>query len=92
MSSCFGKFCKTKNASPRRKTPSPKRSPRRVVGFTKASGAYVFKAKNGTLETNNHRQVKYVVNKKYPEFTGYYTLPEFKALAAAPSWNFSVKK
>ena len=92
MFSCFGKFCKTKSASPRRKTPSPKRSPRRVVGFTKASGAYVFKAKNGTLETNNHRQVKYVVNKKYPEFTGYYTLPEFKALAAVPSWNFSVKK
>ena len=92
MFSCFGKFCKTKSMSPRRKTPSPKSSPRRVVGFTKASGAYVFKAKNGTLETNNHRQVKYVVNKKYPEFTGYYTLPEFKALAAAPSWNLSVKK
>jgi hypothetical protein len=93
MFSCFGKFCKTKSLSPRRKTPSPKRSPaRKVVGFTKTTGAYVYRAKNGKLETNNHREVKYVVNKKHSNYSGYYTLPEFKALAAAPSWNFSVKK
>lgn len=90
MFSCFGKFCKTKSMSPRK---SPNKSPvRKWVGYTKRTGATVFKTKNGKLATNNNREVKYVVNKKYPEFSGYYTLPEFKALAATPSWNFSVKK
>jgi len=55
------------------------------------NGSYVFK-KNGKLVTNNGREVKYVVNRNYPNFTGYYTLAEFKKHAAKPVWNFAVKK
>lgn len=94
MWSCFGKSCtKTKSMSPRKspkKSPSPSKSPaRKVVGFTKMGGTPVFKNKtSGKLSLNNGRQVKYVVDRKYPEYTGYYTLGEFKKLASMPNWNF----
>jgi hypothetical protein len=64
-----------------------------MMGFTKTGGSAVFKNKStGKMFLNNGRQVKYVVNRKYPEYTGYYTANEFKKLASTPSWNFSVKK
>lgn len=89
MLGCFRKSCKTKSASPRRKTPSPHKSPAREkwVGSTKMNGTNVY-SKNGKLGTRGGNVVKYVVNRQFPQFTGYYTAAEFKRLAALPVWNF----
>jgi hypothetical protein len=45
-------------------------------------------SKNGKLGTRGGNVVKYVVNRQFPQFTGYYTAAEFKRLAALPVWNF----
>jgi hypothetical protein len=91
MLGCFGKSCKTKSASPRRKTPSPRRSPA-VKGFT-VIGRRPIVRKNGVLKTNFGQKVFWVVNTKKTNAnkTGYYTKAELNTLLSTPNWNFSIK-
>ena len=58
------------------------------MGFTKINSLIVWKYPNGKLSSNNGKQVMKIVNRKYPEMSGYYTKPEFNRLAAMPNWNF----
>ena len=82
---CGRKSCKTN--SPKRASP-PRTSVIKHVGYTKILAKPVFKNKNtNALKTNTNALVKYVVNKKHPNKSGYYTKREFNILLSTPSWS-----
>ena len=82
---CGRKSCKTN--SPKRASP-PKSPVRQHVGYTKIFAKPVFLNKlTKKWKTDTNAVVKYVVNKKHPNKSGYYTNTEFKILASTPSWG-----
>ena len=82
---CGRKSCKTN--SPKRASP-PKSPVRKHVGYTKINAKPVFQnTKTKTLKTDTNAVVKYVVDKKHPSKSGYYTKSEFNVLVSTPSWS-----
>jgi hypothetical protein len=61
---------------------------RKHVGYTKILAKPVFQnTKTNALKTNTNAVVKYVIDKKHPNKSGYYTKSEFNVLVSTPSWS-----
>ena len=83
---CGRKSCKTNSPSPKRARP-PKSPVRKHVGYTKILAMPVFLNTKTKKWSAGKNVVKYVVNKKHPNQSGYYTNAEFKVLVSTPSWS-----